>query len=468
MFVARLSRLVLVLLVATLLGGCLGLETRKVELSDAYSLREVSGSPFWRAHQRIYTKDEGGRAVYLGSMMDSGWAGQWPLGLEGLSSRYLVVAEDGRSIVYVHNHHLAGRRSGKPSGIYRHVFGEGETLVREQGTYSIGASRWSKEVPRNLLFFGEGIHGDELAMGVDGKVFPLALLGAGPLHGLVYEGSDLASETEMLSAGDLDLLTHWGHPPLEVALVRGNEDAALRLLTAGADPEACSKPAVYIAARFGRLRALGTLLSEGLSPDVRSEAGNPALFAPLLMSRVDIDYDNIYGGGWNARPGFDTGRAALRLLIEGGADLDAREAEGRSCVHLAVSVTRSLELLEILIEAGADPDARDQDGDIPLHFASRSEERSLSRWEEGTKPILDLLLAGTEDIDTRNAEGLTPLQRAVQVNGIRSAEYLVAHGADDSLPYVWGRMGPKARSEETLRDRIEKINSSDFWAGRQD
>lgn len=463
----RFARLILIVPIALLCTGCLGLERQEVKLSDAYAVREVSGSPLWRAHQRLYTFAEDGGADYLGSMIDPGWAEQWPLGLEGLRSRYIVIAEDGRSIVYVHNHHLAGKRSDKPSGIYRHVFGEGETLVREQGTYSIGASRWSKQVPKDLLFFSEGAMGEELAMRVDGEVFPLALLGAHPLHRRVYDGDDLGSAADDLAATQLDALTHWGHPAFEVALVQGNEDAALRLLAAGADPEACSKPPVYIAARFGRLHALEALLSLGLDPDVKTEHQMPALFAPLWMSRGESDYDNIYGGGWDRRPDFETSRAALRLLVEGGADLDIRESEGRSCVHLAVSVTRSVELLEILLDAGADPNARDLDGDLPLHFAPRSEERSLAHWEAGTKPILDLLLAVTVDIDTRNDEGVTPLQRAVQVNGIRSAEYLVAHGADDSLPYVWGRMGPKANRGESVRDRIEAIKTSDFWSARK-
>ena len=59
---------------------------------------------------------------------------------------------------------------------------------------------------------------------------------------------------------------------------------------------------------------------------------------------------------------------ALQMLIEVGADLDARDKEGQTAILLAVAKNR-VEAVRILIEAGADINAMTPRGVTPLDVA---------------------------------------------------------------------------------------------------
>ena len=60
---------------------------------------------------------------------------------------------------------------------------------------------------------------------------------------------------------------------------------------------------------------------------------------------------------------------ALKQLLEGGADKDEKDAEGRTALHFACGYGE-LACAEELIKAGADVDARDGDKNTPLHYAA--------------------------------------------------------------------------------------------------
>lgn len=56
------------------------------------------------------------------------------------------------------------------------------------------------------------------------------------------------------------------------------------------------------------------------------------------------------------------------LLIQHGANVDLRKADGRSPLHVA-TIHGNLEFAEVLIKNGAAVDAVDQDGVSPLQLA---------------------------------------------------------------------------------------------------
>ena len=58
-----------------------------------------------------------------------------------------------------------------------------------------------------------------------------------------------------------------------------------------------------------------------------------------------------------------------RLLIEHGAEVDARDEFGTTPLHAAV-VRGSLDVVRLLIELGADIEAKSADGVTPLHVAA--------------------------------------------------------------------------------------------------
>jgi hypothetical protein len=72
-----------------------------------------------------------------------------------------------------------------------------------------------------------------------------------------------------------------------------------------------------------------------------------------------------------------------QLLIDAGADLEARSASGATALHTAAFLCRE-EILRALIARGADRDAKDQSG-------STAHDSVAGPFEE-VRPVYDLLL----------------------------------------------------------------------------
>ncbi len=93
------------------------------------------------------------------------------------------------------------------------------------------------------------------------------------------------------------------------------------------------------------------------------------------------------------------------------------------------------------------------------------EERSQKAWEEWKLPALRAIAERIKSVDVKDAAGLTPLQRAVQRNQMRTADYLVSLGADASGQFIHAGLGPKIPGQ-TLRARIDSVKDSEWWKYR--
>ncbi|MFO0599997.1 MAG: ankyrin repeat domain-containing protein [Myxococcaceae bacterium] len=121
---------------------------------------------------------------------------------------------------------------------------------------------------------------------------------------------------------------------------------------------------------------------------------------------------------------------AVRALLEAGAAVDARDADGRTALHSAVMVNE-LAIVELLLRAGADPSAADAVGDVPLHFAAQHPARL---------PVLRLLLArAPQVVNAVGGAGLTPLHVAVDRKFTAGVEALVARGAEATIADAAGK-----------------------------
>ena len=108
--------------------------------------------------------------------------------------------------------------------------------------------------------------------------------------------------------------------------------------------------------------------------------------------------------------------AMIRLLVAGGAEVDARNRRGAQPLHYAADGTpgsrtwnppAQAETVTYLIEAGADPNATDKSGVTPLHRAVRT------RCAAAVAALLD----GGADARRTNNRGSTPLQLATRATG---------------------------------------------------
>jgi hypothetical protein len=110
------------------------------------------------------------------------------------------------------------------------------------------------------------------------------------------------------------------------------------------------------------------------------------------------------------------------LLLEHGADANATDVYGSTPLHYAIYHNRNGRIVKLLLAHGAVVDARDSTGLTPLHLASRNQK----------KAAIKLLLEHGADVNARDAHGSTPLQMArLMIHGPNEAvvQLLLKHGA---------------------------------------
>ena len=117
---------------------------------------------------------------------------------------------------------------------------------------------------------------------------------------------------------------------------------------------------------------------------------------------------------WAARHGQ---AEAARLLLEGGASVEAADSGGATALLIA-SEEGHLDCVRLLVEAGAATDRADAEGCTPLLIAS----------QEGQLEISRLLVEANAAVDQTDDEGTTPLSAASLAGEIECARLLLEAG----------------------------------------
>lgn len=138
-------------------------------------------------------------------------------------------------------------------------------------------------------------------------------------------------------------------------------------------------------------------------------------------------------------------RTLVQNLLEQGAGTDARDAKGRTPLHLAV-LNGHAGVVTDLLAAGADADAVDQLGWMPLHHAA----------VKGQTACGMLLIQAKADINAKTRTGFTPYYLALQNDNhdLASALRLAGGKSTDSLeenPDVRKLMDRNATEHQRLK-----------------
>ena len=305
------------------------------------------------------------------------------------------------------------------------------------------------------------------AVAASGDIAPALLLGGTSLHRAAYDGDvNAVAQTVRDHRERLNALTYWEMTALEVAVLARREAAALQLLMLGAaySGPGDEKSLIFLASAFRTPRVVDELLKRKTSFQFTATDGITPFHALLRFYSTDTLFLPV-----DRATDLESFASTLDVYMKHGTDINLRDGKGRTLLHLAAEVPPtdpdSL-VVAHLIDEGIDAEITDKEGNTALHRAVAMEigERDRESWEQQKLPIIRLIAGRMKSVDVKNARGVSPLQRAVQGNFIRTAEYLIAHGADATVEFIHGGMGPEVPGQ-TIQERIESVKAGEWWKG---
>jgi cytohesin len=132
----------------------------------------------------------------------------------------------------------------------------------------------------------------------------------------------------------------------------------------------------------------------------------------------------------------------VKQLLELGASVDSCDCAGQTPLHASVG---DLEIMRLLLDAGADVDAADSSGVRPLHLAISRSDPKL--------PCIRELVSRHAKVDAPDGEGRTPFARALAKGHVAVRDILLAAGA--SVKFIFAE-AVAARSPTVIAKALEQ------------
>lgn len=243
-------------------------------------------------------------------------------------------------------------------------------------------------------------------------------------------------------------------------------------------PEASRFAPIHVAAMKGDVLAIQDELDKGVPVDLQVEQGFFAGATPLMMAARDAD------------------AATMKYLLEHGADVNARDADRRSVLMWASSTEGSVDKIKAALDKGAEVNPRSQDGATALHWAAglgrdpamvdalvdagaavdipdnRGRTPLMTAARVGNAGAVQILLKAGADRARKSPQGLNALHWAAEgAEGnaatikalVDAGMALETRAADGSTPLIIAALNGRAEQIVALLDLGADVNASNSW-----
>lgn len=233
----------------------------------------------------------------------------------------------------------------------------------------------------------------------------LSLLGAAAVAALAVSGAVGAPIHDAAKAGDVAKLDAILKMDKSLVNIRDSEHKG-ELSVVGEEWSA-----LHWAAYSGHTAAVKLLVDKGADVRIRDAYGftplhyalNKEIVEILVDQRADIN-SRSQSNGWTPlqRACFAGQLEVVKELLARGAKVDAEDRLGKSALHYAAGWPESPEITKLLLQHGANPNAQDHAGWTPLHNSSYA----------GHVAAVKLLLEKGAKVNAEDYYGLTPMMQA--------------------------------------------------------
>jgi ankyrin repeat protein len=252
----------------------------------------------------------------------------------------------------------------------------------------------------------------------------------------------------------------------EFSTLKDNQTAIINLLLSkdGIDvitPSNYGTTALMLAASFGLLELVNTLLDKGAEVSAQNNEGDSALVFAVRNGHADVVTAllKIIGTNFAANElnlaiiaAAKLGNVDLfnRLLTKGQFDINAKNKDGDTALIVAVKGENVDIFKVLLLKEGIDVNAQNNDGDTALIAAARIKHKYYDDHEIVAArriknlEIVTLLLKGNFDVNAKNNDGDTALHVAVDNNNVEIVRTLLTNPTID--------IKIKNKKDKTARD----------------
>ena len=234
-----------------------------------------------------------------------------------------------------------------------------------------------------------------------------------PLEAAIFRGYETAAIYLVDKGADVKLKNEYGLTPLHKAAQYGLTDLTAVLLSNNADCNSSTKygsTPLFFAVDRGSLPSVELLIKAGANLNVRDSSNTTPLMSAIISGKFEIaDFFmtkypstlsvlNINEKNKLLIASAEKGNVEfIEKMIKNGAEINAAGTSGNTALHLAV-IRANIQTINALIKSGADVNSRNNMGRTALHFAA----------EAGNQQIMAVLKQSGADFLLSDKSGLTP------------------------------------------------------------